>query len=261
MGRPSIVIVVQEQTIPLGEKVVTNSETMATVLTDAFKADGWDIKDAQAMNKSLSLEGAASLGATEIKRIQDLTKAQYVLYGKAAMRHQPTEGLTKGAGYFPVSSEYDLALASTDNEEQITKVSGKLIWNLGDKGSPLISYERTAFDLIRSHKDEIVGPVRKAVLEHFRDQQVNGMEILMSVSGLETFGSAQQFQKSLEAIKGVKEASPGAKPFEKGKATYKVMFLGSPSSLATVVEASSFKKRKIEVTSVSGNTLDVNLAK
>ena len=205
MGRPSIVIVVQEQTLPLGEKVVTNSETVATVLTESFKADGWDIRDSQAMNKSLSLEGAATLGATEIKRIQDLTKSQYVLYGKALMRHQLADGMVKGASYFPVSGEYDLALAATDSEQQITKLSGKLIWGTGDKGSPLISYERTAFDLIKSRKEDIVGPVRRAVLEHFRNQQVNGMEIQMSVSGLDSFGAAQQFQKSLEAIKGVKE--------------------------------------------------------
>ncbi len=261
MGRPSIVIVVQEQTVPLGEKVIMSSETMATVLTEAFKADGWDIKDAQAMNKSLSLEGAATLGATEIKKIQDLTKSQYVLYGKALMRHQSTDGMVKGASYYPVSGEYDLALAATDSEQQITKLSGKLIWGTGDKGSPLISYERTAFDLIKSRKEDIVGPVRRAVLEHFRNQQVNGMEIQMSVSGLDSFGAAQQFQKSLEAIKGVKEATPGAKPYEKGKATYKVMYLGSPSALATVVEQSNFKKRKIEVNSVSGNTLDVALGK
>lgn len=258
MGRPSIVIVVQEQTIPVGEKIVVNSDVMATVLTETFKADGWDIKDAQALNKSLALEGAVTLGPTEVKRIQDLTKTQFVLYGKAAMRQQaPPEGMPKD--YYPVTGEYDLALAATDNDSQIAKVAGKLTPNLKDK-NPLVSYERTAFDLLKNHKDEIVLPVRKAVLEHFRDQQVNGMEITVSVSGLESFGAAQQFQKSIETIKGVKEAAAGAK-YEKGKATYKVMYLGNSTALATAVEAATFKKRKLEITSVSGNTLDVNVGK
>ena len=263
MGRPSLTIVVQEQTVPLSEKVIMNSETIATVLTEAFKADGWDIKDAQALNKTLSLEGAATLGATEIKKIQDLTQTQYVLYGKAALRHQDGKDFVyKDMPIFPVSGEYDLALAATDNGSQITKVSGKLQWNTSvQKSLPTVSYERTAFDLVKYRKDEIVGPVRKAVLEHFRDQQVNGMEIMMSVSGLDSFGAAQQFQKSIETIKGVKEAGPGAKPYEKGKATYKVMYLGSSSALAAAVETATFKKRKIEVTSVSGNTLDVSLGK
>lgn len=257
MGRPSITIVVQEQTVPVGEKIISNSDVMATVLTDAFKDDGWDIKDAQALNKSLSLEGAATLGATELKRIQDLTKTQFILYGKVALRQQADPAL---ANYFPVFGEYDLALAATDNDSQIAKVAGKLSLTPKDK-KPVISYERSAFDLIKTHREEIVLPVRKAVLEHFRDQMVNGMEIVMSVSGLDSFGAAQQFQKSLEAIKGVREASAGAKPYEKGKATYKVMFLGSSSALATAVEAATFKKRKLEITSVSGNTLDVNLGK
>ncbi|MBL9038213.1 MAG: flagellar assembly protein T N-terminal domain-containing protein [Archangium sp.] len=261
MGRPSIVIVVQEQTVPAGEKVITNSETLATVLTEAFKADGWDIKDAQALNKTLALEGAATLGATEIKRIQDLTKTQYILYGKAVLRHQQVDNMLKDSKIFPVTGEYDLALAATDNDSQITKVAGKLGWNMKENGAPVISYERTALDMIKMRKDEIIAPVRKAILEHFRDQQVNGMEIALAVAGLESFGAAQAFQKSLEAIKGVKEAGPGAKPYEKGKATYKVHYLGSTSDLAALVEASTFKKRKIEVTSVSGNTLELSVGK
>lgn len=258
MGRPSIAIVVQEQTIPIGEKVVTNSETLATVLTETFKDDGWDIKDAQSLNKSLALEGAVTLGATEIKRIQDLTKTQYVLYGKAALRQQSAGAL--GPNYFPVFGEYDLALAATDNDSQIAKVSGKLSLSPKDK-APVISYERSSFDLIKTHRDEITSPVRKAVLEHFREQTVNGLEIMVAANGLETFGSAKQFQKSLASIKGVKDVLPGAKPYEKGKATYKVMFLGSSSDLASVIESSKFQKRKIEITAVSGNTLDLSLGK
>ena len=258
VGRPSITIVVQEQTIPFGEKAVVNSETMATVLTEVFKDDGWDIKDAQSLNKTLSLEGAVTLGATELKKIQDLTKTQFILYGKAALRQQNPGNL--GPNYYPVFGEYDLALAATDNDSQIAKVSGKISLSTKDK-APVISYERAAFDLIKVHRDEIVSPVRKAVLEHFRDQQVNGMEIMVSVSGLDSFGAARQFQKSIETIKGVKEAMPGAKPYEKGRATYKVMFLGSTSALASAVEAATFKKRKLEITAVSDNTLDVSLGK
>ncbi len=260
MGRPSIVIVLQEQTVPLGEKVITNSDSMATVLTDSFKADGWDIKDAQSLNKALALEGGATFGATEIKRIQDLTKTQFVLYGKAIFRHQEPDAMFKDSKSFFITGEYDLALAATDNDSQIAKVSGKLSWTPAAK-SPTVSYERTTFEVIKANRDSIVEPVRKAVLEHFRDQQVNGTEILLSVGGLDSFGAAQQFQKSLEAMKGVKEAGPGAKPFEKGRATYKVMFVGTSSELASQVEASTFKKRKIEVTSVSGNSLDLNLGK
>lgn len=257
MGRPSIVIVVQEQTIPLGAKVITNSDTMATVLTEAFKADGWEIKDAQAMNKKLKLEGAATLGATELKEIADLTKASYVLYGKAALRHQEAGEMVKGAPFYPISGEYDLALAATDSDEQIAKIAGKLV--MSTKTESLVSYERTAYSCIREKKNEIVGPVRQAALEHFRDLQMNGVKIALAVTGLDSFGAARDFQKSLEAIKGLREATQDG--FSKGTANYRVTYLGSAQELAEQVEQATFKKKKLNIVSVSGNAMEVQVGK
>lgn len=257
MGRPSLVIVVQEQTIPLNSKAITNSETMSTALTDAFKADGWDIKDAQALNKKLSLEGAATMGATELKQISDLTKANYVLYGKAVMRHQEPDAMFKNAPFYPVSGEYDLSLAATDSDDQVMKVSGRLTMTV--KTGASVSFERTAFNVITDRKDEIVTPVRKAVLEHFRNQQMNGQKISLTVSGLDSFGAAKDFAKAIGAIKGIRETTQDT--FANGKATFRVTFLGSAGALAEQVEQSTFKKKKINIVSQTGNTLEVALGK
>ncbi len=268
MGRPSIVIVVQEQTVPLDQKAIISSESIATVLTEAMKADGWDIKDAQAMNRKLKLEGAATMGATELKEIGDLSKANYVLYGKAVMRHQDmgSGGLiqardAKGVQqFFPLSGEYDLAVAATDSEEQIIKLNGKLVSELSSpKVSLSVSYERTAFDLIKARREDIVAPVRKAILDHFRDQAVNGKKITVSVKGLESFTAAKDFKKAMESMKGLKEATQDG--FADGKAAYRVTFLGSTQDFAELVEAATFKKRKINVVSVSGNVLEVQVTK
>lgn len=259
MGKPNLVIVIQEQTIPLGQKAIVNSESLATVLTEALKADGWDIKDAQAMNKKLSLEGAATMGATALKEIGDLTKANFVLYGKAVMRHQESGEMMKGAQFYPITGEYDLALAATDSDEQIVKLNGKLITSNKPGSSPLLSYERTAFDAINDKKAEIVGPVRKAILEHFRDQTVNGKKVEVSVAGLDSFGAAKDFKKSMESIKGIKEVTQDG--FANGKAAYRVVFLGSSQDFAEVVEGSTFKKKKLNIVSVSGNKLEVQVAK
>lgn len=257
MGRPSIVIVVQEQTVPLDGKAIINSESLATVLSEAFRADGWDIRDAQAMNKKLKLEGAAQMGATDLKEISDLSRAQFVLYGKTSMRHQDPGGL--GKDYFPISGEYDLALAATDSEEQITKLNGKIIFTRGQPGTAVVSYERTAFDAIKQKRSEIVDPVRKAVLEHFRDQTVNGKRINVSVSGLDSFGAAKDFKRSIEALKGIKEATQDG--FANGKAAYRVTYLGSAQDFAEQVETATFKKKKLNVVSVSGNTLELQVGK
>jgi hypothetical protein len=259
MGRPSIVIVLQEQTIPLGEKVVTSTEVMATTLTDAFKADGWEIKDPQAINKKLSLGAAATLGPTEAKEIGDLTKASFVLYGRAALRHQDPGSMLKDSQIYPVTGEYDLALAATDSEVQVTKVAGKLAMNIKElTGESLLSYERSAFVLVKARTAQIVGPVRAAVLEHFRNVQVNGLKIALSVSGLD-YRAARDFKKSIEAIKGIREASDDG--FDKGTAKYRVVYLGSAQEFADQVSEATFKKRKLNIESVSGNTVAVSVAK
>ncbi len=259
MGRPSLVIVIQEQTMPLGQKTIINSESMATVLTDALKADGWDIKDAHAMNKSLNLEGATTLGDTAIKRISDLTKASFVLYGKAAMRHQEVGSMLQGANFYPISGEYDLTLAATDSDEQITKLTGKLVTSQKKTSSATISFERTGFDAIKDKRDEIVAPMRKAILEYFRDQTVNGKKVEVTVAGLESFGSAKDFKKSIEAMKGIKEVTQDG--FVNGKAGYRVIYLGTSQDFAEAIESATFKKKKLNIVSVTGNKLEVQVGK
>lgn len=272
MGRPSLVIMMNEQTLQITEKgqaAVTSTDTTATVLTDAFKKDGWDIKDpAFAMGKVRVAPGV-TLGAAEAKEIGNLSKAAYILYGSATLRNQEPTPMMQPAGgpqtVFPVTGEYELSLFATDSGSQIAKVAGKLV--MGSAGEPemaimkkmLVSYERSAFDMIQRKKDEVVGPVRGAVLEYFRNRNVNGAELVVSVTGLESFGSAKDFKKSMDTIKGIKETEQ--KEFAAGKATYRVTFLGTPSELAEAVESSTFKKRKLAVTAVTGNTLEIAVGK
>lgn len=256
-GRPSIVIVVQEQTIPVGDKTVINSEVVATVLTEAFKADGWDIKDPQAINKAVKLD--PSVGAAGSKTIGDLTKANFVLYGQASLRHAEPDSMLKGAQIFPVSGEYNLAIAATDSELQLAKVAGKLEWKVESKVSPLVSYERTAFGLLQDRKREIVDSVRKAVLEHFRNEMMNGRRLNVGVSGLESFTAVKDFQKSIATIKGVREATQDT--FANGRATFRITFAGKVDDFATEIEQATFKKRKLVVVSSTVNTLEINIGK
>lgn len=270
MGKPSLVIVVQEQTLPPTGGAIINSESISTALTEVLRADGWDIKDAQAMNKKLKLEGAATMGPTDLKEINDLTKAAYVLYGKAALRQQDVKGMLGGLtdskgqqALFPISGEYDLALAATDSEDQLAKVNGKLSVDLTKMNTAQVdvrvSYERTAFDLVKFKKEEITAPIRKAILEQFRDQKVNGKKLNVSVKGLDSFGAAKDFKKSIESIKGIKEATQDG--FADGKAAYRVLFQGTAQDFAELVESATFKKKKLNIVSVTGNTLEVQVAK
>jgi hypothetical protein len=267
-GRPSIIIMVNEQTLQLGDKggasAITTSDTMATVLTRRFKSDGWDIKDPAFASGKVRVAPGATLGAAEAKEIGDLSKSAFILYGSATIRNQdfPTKDAEGRPVMFMVTGEYDLTLFATDVGTQIGKFSGKLTFNQQSdaaKVKVLISYERTAFDLIQARAEEISTPLRAAVLEHFRNRQVNGVELEMSVVGLESFGVTGQFRKSLEALKGLKEVEQ--KDFGKGRALFRVTFLGTPAELAEAVEQATFKKRKLEVTAVTSNSIEISVGK
>jgi hypothetical protein len=246
---------------------------VATVLTQSFKADGWDVKDPAFAAGKIHIAPGATLGAAEAKEIGDLSKATYFLYGTATLHNAPPQDgqlipMKDSNGVqtlFPVTGEYDLALFGATTGEVISKVSGKLVMpqttlNIIEAAKKMgISYERTAFDIIQGRKGEIIDSVRKGVLENFRNAITNGQEISMVVAGLENYSSAQQFAKSIETMNSIKSVEQ--QQFEKGKATYRVSFVGTTAQLAEAVEAVTFKKRKIEVTTVNGNKLELQVAK
>ena len=89
----------------------------------------------QAMNGKVKLEAGVTLGSSDYKEVGNLSKAQYLLYGKAVLRHQEPGEMLKGATIFPVTGEYDLTLAATDSDEQIVKLNGKLVTS-GGASSP-----------------------------------------------------------------------------------------------------------------------------
>ncbi|MFO0596078.1 MAG: hypothetical protein U0228_12255 [Myxococcaceae bacterium] len=258
IGRPSLLVLINEQTLVGGGKAVANSEALAAALTEKFKADGWTIIDEQAINKSMDLHSAISISSDQIKKISELAKVDYVLYGKASVRQEEKGEMFKNADYYPISGEYDLTLAATDTASQIAKMAGALRMSPTTKETG-VSYERTALRVINEKRDEIITPVRRAVLEHFRDQEVNGRELNVSVKGLESMTSAKEFLKAVATITGVKDSSQ--QKFGDGTASYRVTYLGSADDFAVKIEAATFKKKKLTVVSQTANQLEVQVAK
>ncbi len=260
MGKPSIVISIQEQTQSLGEKGVFTSDTMAKFLGEALAKDGWDVKDPAALDKDFKLGAAIASGdAQTVRNIGALTKAAFVIYGTAAFRHQAPDSMMKGSEVFPVSGEYGLNVFSSDNGSQIGRMADTLVISDAKKQA-LISYERTAFNVLLAQKDKFVGQLRAALLEYLRNQSVNGTQISLTVKGLENFGAVNQFQKAVETVKGVKSAE-FLNDFQKGTASYRVSFQGKSADFAEALESASFKKKKIDVVGQTANTMEVAIGK
>jgi Flagellar assembly protein T, N-terminal domain len=272
-GRPSIVIVLQEQTAAADEsgKITgtTSTEVAPTALTEAFRVDGWDIKDEKAITGALNLPPGTQIGDGHLKQIADLSKAAYVLYGRVNLRNlKPIKGSAFYKNgeqiYFPVSGEYDMALAATDTGSQITKLTGKLeLQNTANGKKDVVgastSYDRTGHDLVKRRAAEIVAPVRAAALENFRNRELNGNEVIVAANGLGNYAGAQDFKKAVEALPGVQEVEH--LEFKGGTGSFRVTFKGSTSEFAEAMGKATFKKKKVEVNEVTGNKVVLAVAK
>jgi hypothetical protein len=264
-GSRSLVILTQEQAID-GKGVVSSSGVMSTVLTESFEKDGWTIIDPAFATGKLKLSSGVALGSTEAKEIGDLTKADYILYGTVSFRYQapPDVGVnSKGEQiFFPVTGEYDLSFFATDSGSQLSKVSGK--FNMVDmkaaKGaSAVVSYERTSFDIAKAHGPKVIEEVRKSAMEKMRSAEQNGARVVVNVTGLADYAAVQDFKKAVSGMANVRDVKPGT--FGKGKAQFDITFVGSTDDLAGAIGSATFKKKKLSVTGVSANTVEVVVAK
>lgn len=274
IGRPKVVILMQESTLQGDGKAVINSNTFSTVLSEAFTTDGYDLKDPAFAAGKVRIAPGVVLQQGEAKEIGDLSKADFIVYGTATFRQQSmgaigdtkdaasqAKGSLVDSSLFLVSGEYDLSVFATRTGSSIAKISNNFAFK--DPGTAIkasiVSFERTALELARARKAEINASLRKAILEYFRNELVNGARLELAVAGLDSFTAAKDFKKSIESMKGIKEATQDS--FANGKAAYRITYLGSSQDLAEQMEAATFKKKKINVVSVTGNTLEVQVAK
>jgi hypothetical protein len=256
-----LVVLLQEQTID--EKgVTTSSGVTSTVLTDAFKRDGWTVIDPSFAAGKVRVASAVALGATEAKEIGTLSKADYILYGTVAFRDVPPDGVLVSAGgprsAFPLSGDYDLGVFETSAGSQLAKVSGKLRSAMADVS--VNSREESAHNLVRTHQAEIIGAVRKAVLESLRSSEQNGARIVLELQGVPDYATLQSFRQQLLVWSSqVREA--GSPALSGGTGKLELTYLGTAARLAEQIDGKSLGKRKVSVTGVSGNALEVKLAK
>ena len=267
MGNKRLLIVLQEQTVTL-DKTIVSSGVMGQVLAETFGQDGWRLIDPSFAAGKLEVASGVSLTTPDKKVIQSLDKADYILSGTVTFRHETMSvggnvGVAPKDGLFPVVGEWEMGVFATDSGTQIAKLSGKFNSgpkDLGPKGTLVVSYERTAFDIAKHRGKDVVGEVRKAVVDYLSKAEQNGNAVVTTVLGLSDYGSVMAFKRTLtEGVQGVREVQQGT--FAAGKAQFDVSFLGTTQDFAERVDGKKFKGRAINVTGISGNTIELTLAK
>lgn len=268
LANRKLVILLQEQTVTI-QQTSLNTQTLTTVLTEALTKDGWTIIDPSfAMGKVKVQPGATTLSAAEAKEIGDLAKADYILYGNVTFLQHDVSGKMLGKddkgnlALFLVSGTYDLALFVTDSGTQLTKLTGRFVGDdMQAHESKVISFDHTAHALARGRGTRIVEELRKSTGEYLQNAFFNGNRVVMNVVGLADYAAVQGFKKVLakELSTGLREMGQGS--FDEGKARFDVLFVGTTDDMAEAVGGKSFKGKKVSVTKVSGNTIELTVAR
>ncbi|HVG58093.1 MAG TPA: flagellar assembly protein T N-terminal domain-containing protein [Hyalangium sp.] len=268
LGGSRLLIVIQEQSIG-SDKVIISSGHMAQQLTESFQKDGWRIIDPSYAAGKLEAASGISLLSPEKKVIQDLRSADYVITGVVTLRHEtPTTvfGAVSGQeirGWYPVTGEWELSVFATDSGTQIARLSDKFDSNpknLSPGDTLTVSYERTAFSIIKARGKIVVEQARKSVVEYLSKAEQNGNSVVVTVTGLSDYAAVSAFKKVLaESITGMRDVRQG--DFKQGKATFDVVFVGTTDSFAEAVGQKTYKGKKVSVTGVTGNTIELTLAR
>jgi hypothetical protein len=162
-----------------------------------------------------------------------------------------------------VTGEWELAVFATDSGTQIARMSDKFdshAKNLAPGDSLTVSYERTAFSIVKQRGKATVEQARKAVVEYLSKAEQNGSAVVVTVTGLADYAAVSSFKKVLaQSITGLKDVKQG--DFKQGKAIFDVVFVGTTDSFAESVSGKTFKGKKVSVTGVTGNTIELTLAR
>ena len=258
-----LVVVIQEQTLGNDGKSVMATDHVQTAVTEAFRKDGWTVLDPHAVAGKLELSPGIALGTPDAKRIADLSKADFVVYGTASFREEKYVGrfnLDKGGQkLFPVQGQVSLNMFATDTGTQIAQSSAKL-GSGGKVGASRVSYVDETTSILTRKVASYLGPLREKVLERLRDDAVNGRQLAVTVEGLQDFSAVQAFRNALSrAIDGVSDVTRGN--FAKGKADFDVTFVGSSEDFATRLGAAKFKGKPVRITGVTGNTVTARVGR
>lgn len=268
LHQAKLLVVLQEQLMD-DKGIATKSEFISTALRKKFSEANFTIINEKATGEgALTVASGAAQGKLDAKEVARKTDADFIVYGNATTRYLPPQPYqvipelnAKGEQIlFYVAGDYDLSMFETKTGRELGRVAGRLkpTSMKNDVSKAGLSYGQSASLAAENTASEIVSAVFAAIFEDLRNQDVNGSPVSMVVNGID-FDAAEDFEQALNAVSGVK--SVRSSDFADGKANYNVVFMGNASDFGKALKGASFKKRKIVVTTVKSNLVEVTVAK
>ncbi|MFT3712026.1 MAG: hypothetical protein QM817_30660 [Archangium sp.] len=127
-----------------------------SAIVGALSSAGWEVVELTPLGVADPTGAAAAKAARE-------KGAAWAVTGNARFKSMAVEGqgILPVGSVFPVLGEYDVRLIEVENVAQLATSTGKL--NPSSKKLPVISYDRTATELVETVREEIVAPIRDAL--------------------------------------------------------------------------------------------------
>ena len=272
LARSKLLIVTQEQSID-SKGIAQRGEILSAHLVSSFRKDGWTIIDEKGTVADGAMKVSSGVGSQNLdaKEIGKKTDADYILYGSINLRFlAPAPNATimpevdRATGQqlvFFVVGDYDLSMFETRTGANLGKIANKMSFKaMVDPVKLRKSYEESANLLAVTEAPRIVNELRAPVIEFIRNRDINGYQIAVSVLGLADYAAAQEFKQALGAVKDVKEVK--SRDFKAGVAQYTVSFQGTADDFGNAIGAeTTFRKKKLSVTGVQDNMVEVSIAK
>lgn len=238
----------------LDQRLVENT------LVDQWTSAGFTFVDMEALSGKVRAAGILSseLSAEQVREIGNLSDADVVIVGTAVSVKQK-----------------DVADLVGDKSGEVQQVScngsvSARAFN-ADNGEILATAEASKstihLDVLTCGREALLkaarelAPALQAKLLARWNQQLGGTtRVRVRVSGVDSFGALSDLKAVLaSSVRGVQ--SVDQKSFKQGSAELDVQVEGSAESLATELDDKRIKKRRLKVTGLTANTLELEISK
>jgi predicted NAD/FAD-binding protein len=110
------------------------------------------------------------------------------------------------------------------------------------------------------HSAQIVESMRAPVAEYLRNVVMNGSRVVVKLNGMSDYATVQGFVKVFsQSLTELRET--GQVTMKDGTARFDAVVLGTAETVAASLSGKTYKGKKISVTGVTGNTLEISVAR
>jgi hypothetical protein len=232
-------------------------------LVAAWQPDGFTFVDMDALAGRVRVAGVvtADLSAETVREIKDLSGCDVVVHGSAvAVKEHDVAGMAEQISGL-LSKVTGATCTATISVRAYSADNGEIL--AASEGSAS-SYDKSPLacgrDATAKATREMAADLKKKLLATWSKQLDQGTRLSLHVTGVETLGQLNALIAALQdGVRGVKSVQQ--RRFQGGEAELDAVVQGKPEAFAAALEERVVKGKRIEVTGLSANKVELRLVR